>query len=297
MLHARGDSKAAECASCHGSHDIRAAGDAKSSVYPTNIAATCAGCHADPAYMKPYRIPTDQFEKFSRSVHGIALLQKKDLGAPACNDCHGNHGAAPPGIESVSKVCGTCHALNAELFSASPHKKAFDSLKLPECETCHSNHEIVSATDLLLGITPEAVCSRCHTSENNPKGYTVAGTMRRLIDSLETLEGHAALLVEDAEQRGMEVSEAKFHLRDTRQARLQARTMVHSFSDGKFHETIKPGLEIAASVSLEAQGAIDEYYFRRWGLGVSSLIITILACTLYLYIRRIERRQKDSERS
>ena len=65
--------------------------------------------------MKEYGIPTDQYEKYSKSVHGVALLQKHDLGAPACNKCHGNHGATPPGVESISKVCGTCHALNADL--------------------------------------------------------------------------------------------------------------------------------------------------------------------------------------
>ncbi len=138
---AKGDPKVAECANCHGSHDIRDAKDTKSRVYAVNIPSTCSHCHSNAEYMKEYGIPTDQFDKFSKSVHGIALLQKHDLGAPACNSCHGNHAATPPGIESVSKVCGTCHALNADLFASSPHKKAFDDRKLPECETCHSNHE------------------------------------------------------------------------------------------------------------------------------------------------------------
>lgn len=295
ILHAKGDAKVAECASCHGSHDIRPAGDVKSAVYATNLPATCAKCHADAQYMKPYRIPTDQHAKFTGSVHGIALLQKKDLAAPSCNDCHGNHGAAPPGLESVSKVCGTCHALNAELFSASPHKKAFDAQRLPECETCHSNHDIVSATDQLLGVSSQAVCARCHSADQNPKGFAVAQNMRMLIDSLEAMEREASTHVEEAEQRGMEISEAKFRLRDARQARLQARTMVHSFDEGRFRDVIKPGMEIALSVSGEAREAIDEYYFRRWGLGISSLIITVLALTLYVYIRRIER-NKPSDR-
>ena len=93
----------------------------------------------------------------------LLCFKKNDIGAPACNSCHGNHAATPPGVESISKVCGTCHALNAELFSSSPHKKAFDQQNLPECETCHGNHEIIIASDKLLGIAPEAVCSKCHT--------------------------------------------------------------------------------------------------------------------------------------
>jgi predicted CXXCH cytochrome family protein len=289
----KGDPNTAECASCHGSHDIRSAQDVKSKVYATNLPATCAYCHSNAVTMKAYKIPTDQFEKFSRSVHGIALLQKNDVAAPACNDCHGNHGAAPPGVESVSKVCGTCHALNADLFSASPHKRAFDERKLPECETCHSNHEIVAAADKLLGVTPDAVCSRCHREKENAKGFAVARTMRQLIDSLEASELRARALVNDAEQKGMEISEAKFKLRDARQARLQSRTMVHAFNEEKFRDVVGKGLIVAATVSEEGHRAIDEYYFRRVGLGIATVIITILAISLYLVIKRIERKQQE----
>jgi len=290
IRHSRGDAKVAECASCHGSHDIRTAKDVKSTVYPTNLPATCAACHSRADYMKEYRIPVDQFEKFSKSVHGVALLQKHDLAAPACNDCHGNHGAAPPGIASVSNVCGTCHALNADLFSASPHKKAFDERKLPECETCHGNHEIIVATNKLLGVASDAVCSRCHSETQNVKGYVVARSMRALIDSLEQGERQAVTLVEGAEQKGMEISEAKFKLRDARQARLEARTMIHSFSSERFEEVVGKGLNVASAVSVEAHEALDEYVFRRIGLGVATLVITVLVISLYLFIRRLERR-------
>jgi predicted CXXCH cytochrome family protein len=289
---AKGDSKVAECASCHGSHNILSVKDVKSMVYPLNIPSTCAKCHSSSEYMKGFNIPTDQYEKFSKSVHGVALLQKDDMGAPACNSCHGNHGAAPPGVESISKVCGTCHAINADLFSSSPHKKAFDQRNLPECETCHSNHEIIAATNRLLGVTPEAVCSKCHSEQLSPRGYVVAKEMRLLVDSLESSEGIAKSLIEEAEQKGMEVTEAKFKLRDVHQARLQSRTMVHSFNEQQFKETIERGLKTSAIVQTEGEFAIREYEFRRIGLGIASIIITILAISLYLFIKRIERRQR-----
>ena len=289
MRNAKGDPRTAECASCHGSHNILPATDVRSRVYATNLPATCASCHSNADYMKAYGIPTDQFEKFSRGVHGVALLQKHDLGAPACNKCHGNHGAVPPGVESISKVCGTCHALNADLFSASPHKKAFDERKLPECETCHGNHEIVAATNRLLGVAPEAVCSRCHTAKESPKGFQAAGAMRIMSDSLELSERRAIGLVDDAEQKGMEIGEAKYRLRDVRQARLEARTKVHSFSEAQFREVVDKGLVTAAEIREEARAAVSEYYFRRLGLGIATLIITIVAVSLYLFIRRLEK--------
>jgi predicted CXXCH cytochrome family protein len=291
-LNAKGDAKVAQCASCHGSHDVLPANDVKSKVYPVNLPATCSGCHSNAEYMKQYKIPTTQYEEYAKSVHGIALLQKHDLGAPACNRCHGNHGAVPPGVESISKVCGTCHALNAELFSSSPHKRAFDERGLPECETCHGNHEIIAATNELLGVTSDAVCSNCHSEEDNAKGYRVAMTMRMLTDSLETMENRSRALVHDAEQKGMEIAEAKFKLRDVRQARLEARTTVHAFNEDKFREVVAGGFATAGVVTQEAQHAVDEYYFRRIGLGISTLIITVLAISLYLFIRRMEQSQK-----
>jgi len=292
VRNAKGDPRAAECASCHGSHDIRPAGDVKSRVYAANLPGTCARCHSDKERMAPYKIPTDQFELYAKSVHGVGLLEKHDLSSPACNDCHGNHGATPPGLESISKVCGTCHALNAELFASSPHKTAFYSRKLPECETCHGNHGIVAATEQLLGITPEAVCSRCHTSTDNVRGFQAAGAMRLITDSLEQETGRARSLVQEAEQKGMEISEAKFKLRDVRQSRLEARTMVHAFNEARYREVIIKGRTNAETVAAEASTQIDEYYFRRWGLGISTILIGLLAGSLYLWLRRIEALQK-----
>ncbi|HTK81360.1 MAG TPA: multiheme c-type cytochrome [Bacteroidota bacterium] len=294
MRNAKGDPKTAECASCHGSHDIRSAKDVKSAVYAVNLPSTCARCHGDAKYMEEYKIPTDQYAKFSQSVHGMALLQKHDVAAPACNDCHGNHGAAPPGVESVSKVCGSCHALNADLFSSSPHKKAFDDAGLPECETCHSNHDIVHATDKLLGVDEGATCSQCHQAGESSKGFTTAKAMRSMIDSLEAGEQQAAAVVEDAEQKGMEVSEAKFKLRDAHQARLQSRTAVHAFNEAKFREVVNVGMKVASTVTSEGNAAVEEYYFRRWGLGVATLIISVVALALYFAIKRIEKRQRNT---
>lgn len=291
IRHGKGDIKVAECASCHGSHGILSAKDVKSSVYPTNLPKTCAKCHGDQAYMKEYGIPTDQYDQYAKSVHGVGLLERNDLGAPACNSCHGNHGATPPGVESISKVCGTCHALNSELFSSSPHKRAFDDLSVPECESCHGNHGILAATAAMIGVSPDAVCSRCHTSGS--PGFDQAATMRRLIDSLEAQEAAAVRLVDEAEQKGMEVSEAKFRLRDVRQARLESRTTIHAFNEEKLRTVVTKGLGVAAWVSEDGRHAIDDYYFRRIGLGVSTLIITVLAVALYLFIRRLERQQRQ----
>ena len=139
---ALGDTKVAVCTDCHSVHDLRAPTDSQSTVNPVNVANTCARCHADASYMAEYKIPTNQFAEYGKSVHHEALVVRGDLSAPTCTTCHGNHGATPPGFASVANVCSTCHVFQAQLFDSSPHKEAFSSAGLPGCVTCHSNHGI-----------------------------------------------------------------------------------------------------------------------------------------------------------
>jgi len=41
-----GETRVANCASCHGFHDIRNSADPRSSIHPANLSATCGRCHA-----------------------------------------------------------------------------------------------------------------------------------------------------------------------------------------------------------------------------------------------------------
>jgi len=150
-LLAKGDENVATCIDCHGAHGIRRKDDAESTVYPTKVAETCRACHADPDHMKGYKradgspLPTDQYARWRQSVHAKALLEKGDLFAPTCNDCHGNHGANPPGIASVAFVCGQCHGREARLFRASAKHDGFEGhnelLQESGGEGCTACHE------------------------------------------------------------------------------------------------------------------------------------------------------------
>jgi len=135
-----GDPVPATCTDCHGVHGIRSIDTPESSVYATNVPGTCAACHADAAKMSGYGIGTGQYDDYMGGAHAAALLQRGDTAAPACNDCHGNHGAAPPGVKSVANVCGQCHGREAQLFRASFKKDLFDEMEATECTTCHGNH-------------------------------------------------------------------------------------------------------------------------------------------------------------
>ncbi len=285
-----GDGKVAECASCHQAHGVLAVKDPRAPVYPSQIPETCGKCHADAQYMADYGIPTDQLEQYRTSVHGHALFVQGDLGAPTCNSCHGNHGAAPPGVDTVSRVCGTCHAIQKEFFAASPHQDAFQSMELPECETCHENHATASPTDEMVGTAEGSICLDCHTEGED--AFVAAATVRERIEALKSAEARARALIEQAGRAGMEVSDAEVALIDANQALVETRNLVHTFAAAPVEEKVKEGLALTRSAEDMGIAALKELDYRRMGLAVSLLFILILVLGLYLKIRQIERSEE-----
>jgi predicted CXXCH cytochrome family protein len=284
-----GNEKVATCISCHGVHGIRAVSDALSSVYPSNVAETCANCHGNSDYMREFRIPTDQHAKYKSSVHAKALYDRQDLSAPTCNDCHGNHGAAPPGIASVANVCGHCHARQAELFQASAHKVAFDNMGFAECIKCHNNHDIAAPTDELIGTGQQSVCITCHHEGDN--GFVAAAKIREGIGGLLGRIDKSREILDRAERAGMEVSRPKFELRDAIDAVTHARVLVHTSSPAEVDKVLIPGLEVADKTHKAGEDALKELNFRRKGLVVSLVFILFLAGLVYLKLRDIENRE------
>lgn len=291
-LNKAGDPKPATCVSCHSNHLIRSVKDPRSPVYPMNIPRTCAKCHSDKSYMAQYNIPTNQYADYKQSVHGIALLQNSDLSAPACNSCHGNHGAVPPGASSVASVCGTCHQANSDLFDKSVHRAAFAKSNLPGCVVCHSNHLVRQPSDTMIGFGPESVCGKCHKDVPTDSAASSILAIQATLDSLTVGRTDAESLLGHAEQLGMDVSDASYSLKDVNQSLVESRVQVHSFNASLVKSAAEPGLKIVGNAQVSALGEIKEYYFRREGLGVATLIITALAVLLFLKIKQIERRSE-----
>lgn len=288
-----GEQRVATCISCHSVHGIRAITDPLSSVYPSNVAETCSKCHASADYMHGFGIPSDQYEKYKKSVHAKALYEKQDLSAPTCNDCHGNHGATPPGIASVANVCGTCHGRQAELFQASPHKSAFDSRQFGECIKCHSNHLINKPGDEMIGAGEKSICITCHTSGD--KGFNAAVAMRARIEELIGGVEKANDILGKAERAGMEVSRPKFEMKEATDALTHARVLIHTSSNAEVDKVAAPGLIASARGYQAGLGALAERSFRRKGLAVSLVFILFLATLVYLKVKQIERRQDKAE--
>jgi Cytochrome c3 len=281
------DPRVATCASCHSPHSIRPASDPQSTVNPSRVVETCGGCHANAAYMSSYGISTEQLALYKKSVHWETLTERGDTSAPTCNDCHGNHGAVPPGIDSVGNVCGQCHAVQGDLFRASRHSAIFKDIGTPGCVTCHSNHAVLRASDAFLGVGEGTACGTCHGADD-PTGRA-ATEMRRLIDTLRSEYDDAHTLLLRAERSGVEVSQAQFDLNSAFDALVKARAAVHAFTVAAVSGPVTEGRGIAARAHARGVRAHEELQFRRRGLGVSVLIILTLIAALAMKIRQIER--------
>jgi len=285
-LLAKGDTNVAVCIDCHSVHDLRPASDPRSRVHPLNVADTCSRCHADAEHMKSYKIPIDQVPKYKASVHYEALTVRGDLSAPTCVTCHGNHGAAPPGVETVQNVCSTCHVFQAQLFDASPHKQAFKQAGMPGCVTCHSNHRIEHTSDEMIGTGKKAICTDCHSEGDN--GFKTAGAIHAQLVKLDSDVKESGALIAIAEDSGMEVSEARTDEETARDALTKARVSIHSLSLAHVNEDVDAGLKVTAKALKGGKDALAERDYRRKGLGLSLIAILIMMIGLGMYIRQIE---------
>ena len=172
------------CTSCHGGNadaltvDGAHAGNFRGKPARRSIPALCASCHADVAKMRVYNLPSNQFELYQTSQHGIRLA-KGDENVAVCTDCHGVHEIRPRDdprssvfARNIPTTCGKCHG-NAGFiakygrkdnpvadYRAGVHGKAFlgGNDAAPECTRCHGSH----------GATPpgaadvDKVCGTCH---------------------------------------------------------------------------------------------------------------------------------------
>jgi hypothetical protein len=288
-----GDKKVADCSSCHTSHAITSAKDTRSTVYALNVPATCAQCHGDSDYMKSYNIPTDQYEKYAKSAHGVSLLEKQDTGAPACNDCHGNHGATPPGIVSIGHVCGLCHVNNMQYFSSSAMGKVFEEQELHACEECHGHHLVKKTTDEMIGVGDESVCLECHSEGD--EGYMVAESLYVELKGAIALYDSAYVRLSEVKQKGMDDVDIGYLLRDAHQNIIKSRTLVHTFDPAKV--SVKTGESAANSKSaiMLANKEVEDYYIRRRGFGLATIFITILVVALFFKIRDMESKRSESK--
>ena len=245
---------APSCASCHGAHDILPTRDLRSPVHDSRVATTCGRCHENAP-----RAPGHAAEPPSAwrgSVHGRALLDRHDPGAPACADCHGAHGeyqeSGGPGGR-----CGACHADEAAAFARSPHAQPFARLGFSGCVRCHGSHGVSEVDGALLGGGASSVCARCHGGSQ--RSFETAGR-------LAAARAGALRAVDDAEDElrradaaGFTVPEAGARLEAARAAQRRLDVELHTLDEAAAREAAAA----VTGAACEARAAVRRALSRR----------------------------------
>ena len=174
----KGNSRAANCVDCHGSHQMKKGLDPSSTVNRVRIPETCAKCHETVA------------AQYQQSVHGRAVA-KGNPDAPVCTNCHGEHTIlkhddprSPVAARNLSQqVCSPCHSSVAlttkyglasdrfATYSDSYHGLAIKggSVEVANCASCHGAHNIQPSSDSTSSTNKKnlaVTCGKCHPGAN-----------------------------------------------------------------------------------------------------------------------------------
>jgi predicted CXXCH cytochrome family protein len=174
---ASGDTNAAICTDCHGTHNITDPTQPRS-----KGSQMCERCHSQ------------IFELYKESVHGGALLGTGNPDVPSCTDCHQVHSTQGPLADTAissfhlasPELCRKCHAdatlmgkygINADVYDtyvADFHGTTvvlFEKLapgqetNKPVCIDCHGVHDMRMVDDPESTVIKEnllVTCQKCH---------------------------------------------------------------------------------------------------------------------------------------
>jgi len=177
------------CTDCHGKHTVLSHLDERDKTYRSKIPQLCGDCHGKLDHPGTIKTAQDNvLVDYSSSVHGQGLTKKGLLPSAVCIDCHNTHfilgykdEESSIHRENLPATCATCHQGIYKDFEKSIHSPAISKTdeKLPNCEDCHSAHQIKEIRDqFLIEVTHQ--CGSCH--EDLSETYT------------ETLHGKAYTL-------------------------------------------------------------------------------------------------------
>lgn len=289
-LYEKGDGNTATCVSCHGLHRILPVRDPRSPAHRWNVPATCGSCHAKADLMASYGLSTEPSRAYPEDVHGRGLLEQKLRGVPSCADCHGSHGAAPPGVGEVEDVCGDCHTSSQRAFGRGPHQQAVDEGAMQACTTCHKPHgtEFPSA-DWFLS-EQRGGCLDCHDAGD--EGGKAAREMHDAVMRLREMVDETRETLREARESGLFVEHESGYLDEARRILAGIPPETHAVSRRTIEEFIKraEGVVQETRESVAAKRKIWRDRRILASLAAGGLVLAVLFCLGFVRIHRTFRR-------
>jgi hypothetical protein len=239
--------------------------------------------------MAHYNLPTDVYETYRASVHGNALLEKKDLSVATCVSCHGSHGAVPPGVKEIGETCGKCHINEKKFFLESVHAQPMVRGTFSECISCHGHHEVQHADKVLY----EQTCLKCHDAAS-----AAAQEGKRILRLLDQSEGElksAEALVKQAGIEGIFVEEEEGSLEEAKTNVIAMAPLQHSLSYARVSELYNKFTEVARDIKAKIQNKRRSLKWRKAALIPVWIFILVMVSALWVKYNRLKFGKEDKK--
>jgi cytochrome b subunit of formate dehydrogenase len=165
----------ASCDACHDTHsfNVPAKNTPQYDAWRLTIPETCGSkCH------------DEQLDSYSGSVHGQAVMEKKDVKGAVCTDCHTTHAITSSSDDpfklAVTDKCGSCHKENLKTYMGTYHGQisTLGYAYTAKCYDCHGSHKIRKVDDPKSMVHPNnrlKTCQSCHSGKKElalaPAGF------------------------------------------------------------------------------------------------------------------------------
>lgn len=158
----------AKCDDCHSAHefDVPPKGSERRTAWHKSIPQTCGSkCHED------------QLEIYATSVHGEEVIDKGNIKAAVCTDCHSAHSVTGTSSDAYKlanvQTCGNCHKEEIASFRDTYHGKVstLGWAYTARCVSCHDSHGIKAVEDPQSKVHPNnrlKTCQGCHDGKKMP---------------------------------------------------------------------------------------------------------------------------------
>ncbi|MDP2430906.1 MAG: cytochrome C [Pseudomonadota bacterium] len=149
----------ATCVDCHQAHNIGSLGSSQRADHRLKNPEVCGRCHEK------------EKEVYLASVHGKALMEKKDAKSAVCSDCHSTHNIASPKGNAmklaITQNCGNCHTDAQKTYFASYHGQVnrLGYTHTAKCYDCHGGHDLKGINDPTSSVHKNnrlKTCNTCH---------------------------------------------------------------------------------------------------------------------------------------
>jgi predicted CXXCH cytochrome family protein len=230
------------------------------------------------------RQKSDTYREYLSSVHAHELLDRGNARAPSCVSCHGVHGAAPPEVGDVAKVCGRCHSAERRFFLAGPHGTGLRRKNLPECVTCHDNHAVQAARPERLA----EFCAGCH-GEGSPQDSAGKRLWTEYQGAATEIE-QAAERIEQADQVPIATDDYRARLEQARTYLREALPAAHAVEPEAVGSFTTRARTVGAEIRSEIHAKLGELRSRR-------LVLVLFWFYLLLTLVIVRRYQRQGRRN